>query len=193
MLQIHTLPVEIEYLYMNDRVCPRMNQLRGEAQKASAVLKKLQQDNVEFQKELIDILGQERSWSGFMDTVLPRVCHDKPLQCRKVEGGERCINTSITERILENLNIQTAESYRDMKGMFEVLQLGIGPLTNDIKQNLLTAKSNGKVRFHLFSGHDTTIIPMLGMLDAEDMRWPPYVSYRKAASAFFVWNKGYCD
>ncbi|KAG9326024.1 hypothetical protein KVV02_000735 [Mortierella alpina] len=176
VLQIHTLPSEIEYLYMNDRVCPRMNQLRREAQKSSKVLKKLEHDNVDFQKELIDLLGEKKSWSGFMDTVLPRVCHDKPLQCRQKDGVERCINSSITEQILKNVGIQTAETYRDMKGVFEVLQLGIGPLANDIKQNLLAAMDNGKVRFQFYSGHDTTILPMLGMLDAEDMRWPPYAS-----------------
>ncbi|CAO3571917.1 unnamed protein product [Mortierella alpina] len=176
VLQIHTQPSEIEYLYMNDKVCPRMNQLRAEAQKSSTVLKKLHQDNVDFQKELIDILGAKRPWTGYMDTVLPRVCHDRPLQCRKKDGVERCINSSITERILENVEIQTAEIYRDMKGMFEVLQLGIGPVANDIKQNLLAAKDNGKVRFQFYSGHDTTIAPILGMLDAEDMRWPPYAS-----------------
>lgn len=120
-----------------------------------------------------------------MDTVLPRVCHDKPLQCRQTDGVERCINSSITEQILKNVGIQTAETYRDMKGVFEVLQLGIGPLANDIKHNLLAAKDNGKVRFQFYSGHDTTILPMLGMLDAEDMRWPPYVSHRRQQACLF--------
>ncbi|KAF9573617.1 hypothetical protein EC968_008252 [Mortierella alpina] len=176
VLQIHTLPAEIEYLYMNDRVCPRLNQLRADAQQHSKVLKKLQHDNRDFQKELVDILGEKRTWNGFMDTVLPRVCHDKPLQCRQEDGAKRCIDSSIAERILENVATQTAETYRDMNGMFEVLQLGIGPLANDIKQNLLAARDNGKVRFQFYSGHDTTIAPMLGMLDAADMRWPPYAS-----------------
>ncbi|KAF9951828.1 hypothetical protein BGZ72_006714 [Mortierella alpina] len=176
VLQIFTLPEEIDYLTMNHAMCPRLGHLFSVAEKSSEVLKKLEKDTNDFDQELSAILGEKKQGHVFMDTVLPRVCHDKPLQCRKVEGVEKCVDSSIKERILENVDIYTTEAYRDMNGAFEVLQLGIGPLTNEIKQNLLTAKDNGKVRFHLYSGHDTTIVPLLGMLNAEDMRWPPYAS-----------------
>ncbi|KAG0197241.1 hypothetical protein BGX28_009254 [Mortierella sp. GBA30] len=176
VLQIHTLPAEIDYLTMNGDACPRINQLRSVALKNSEVLKKLEEDNKDFKKELVEILGAEKSWSGFMDTVLPRICHKKPLQCRHVEGNDKCVTNPIAERILEVVGTQTTEVYRDMKGIHDVLQLGMGPLTNEIKQNLLTAMGNGKVRLHFYSGHDTTVMPLLGMLNARDLRWPPYAS-----------------
>ncbi|KAF9348135.1 Acid phosphatase-like protein 2 [Mortierella sp. AD094] len=178
VLQIHILPVDIDYLTMNAGACPRISQLRSGVEKSSEVLKKLREDNIEFNKELVEILGEEKSWSGYMDTVLPRICHGMQLQCRQVEGedGNKCITPQIANRILENVGTQTTEIYRDGKGVFEVLQLGIGPLANDIKQNLLKAKANGKIRFSFYSGHDTTISPLLGMLDAVDQWWPPYAS-----------------
>ncbi|KAF9995734.1 hypothetical protein BGZ79_010548 [Entomortierella chlamydospora] len=178
VLQIHILPAEIDYLTMNTGACPRISQLRSKVEKSSEVLKKLRKDNVDFNKELAEILGEERSWSGYMDTVMPRICHGMELQCRQGQGedDDKCITPQIANRILENVGIETTEIYRDGKGVFEVLQLGIGPLTNDIKQNLLKAKANGKIRFSFYSGHDTTISPLLGMLDALDQRWPPYAS-----------------
>ncbi|KAF9293960.1 hypothetical protein BGZ88_004640 [Linnemannia elongata] len=179
VLQIHTLPVEVDYLTINAGACPRIAQLRAHIEKSSEVLKRLKDDNDDFSKQLTRILGAEKPWSGFMDTVLPRICHNKPLQCREdgnVGSGNNCITESIANRILDNVAIQTTEMYRDAQGVFDVLRLGMGPLSSDIKENLLAAKADGKVRLSFYSGHDTTILPLLGLFDAEDMRWPAYAS-----------------
>lgn len=179
VLKIHTLPTEVDYLTLNAGACPRISQLRSNIEKSSEVLQRLKDDNLDFSKQLTRILGTKKSWSGFMDTVLPRVCHSKPLQCRE-DGNEgdanNCITETIANRILDNVAIQSTEMYRDAEGVFDVLRLGMGPLSSDIKENLLTAKAQGKVRLSFYSGHDTTVLPLLGLFDAEDMRWPPYVS-----------------
>lgn len=179
ILKIHTLPTEVDYLTLNAGACPRISQLRSHIEKTSEVLQRLKDDNVGFSKQLTQILGAEKSWSGFMDTVLPRICHNKPLQCREEgneEGTSNCITETIAKRILDNVAIQSTEMYRDAEGIFDVLRLGMGPLSSDIKENILAAKTQGKVRLNFYSGHDTTILPLLGLFDAEDMRWPPYVS-----------------
>ncbi|KAG0029930.1 Lysophosphatidic acid phosphatase type 6 [Podila clonocystis] len=180
VLQIHTLPVEMDYLTMNSAACPRIGQLRVQIEGASPVLKQLHKDNEILNKDLKTLLGVERTWSGYMDTVLPRVCHGHPLQCGK--GGddgekEECVTQDTATKILENVATQTTEMYRDAEGIFEVLQLGIGPLAQEIKRNLVAAKDGTtKVLLSLYSGHDTTLSPLLGMLDSADMRWPPYAS-----------------
>ncbi|KAF9906661.1 Acid phosphatase-like protein 2 [Linnemannia zychae] len=180
VLQIHTLPTEVDYLTLNAGACPRIGQLRANIEKTSKVLKRLKDDNVDFFKQLTRIVGVEKPWSGYMDTILPRICHNKPLQCQE-KGNEgsfnNCINESIANRILENVAIQTTEMYRDSHGVFDVLRLGMGPLASDIKDNLLASKAQGKVRLSFYSGHDTTILPLLGLFDADDMRWPPYASH----------------
>ncbi|KAF9924298.1 hypothetical protein FBU30_005693 [Linnemannia zychae] len=180
VLKIHTLPAEIDYLTLNGVACPRMSQLRSDIEKSSEVLKRLKNDNHEFKKQLKGILGVEKSWSGYMDTILPRICHNQPLQCRNDDNEEKrnnCIDESMADRILDNVAIHTTEMYRDARGVFDVLRLGMGPLASDIKENLLAAKAHGPVRLSFYSGHDTTILPLLGLFDAEDMRWPPYASY----------------
>jgi len=58
--------------------------------------------------------------------------------------------------------------------------LGMGPLAKDLQRNVQeAAASKGKrgPRFRLYSGHDSTIQPLLGMFDSLDMNWPPYVSF----------------
>ncbi|KAF9096587.1 Acid phosphatase-like protein 2 [Mortierella sp. GBA35] len=183
VLQIHTLPTEVDYLTLNSGACPRISQLRSNIDKTSEALKRLHDDNVDFAKQLTHILGAEKPWSGLMDTILPRVCHNKPLQCRLSEegseegGNSSCITESIVNRILDNVHVQTREFYRDGEGVFDLLRIGMGPLASDIKENLLTAKSQGRVRLSFYSGHDTTVLPLLGLFDAEDMRWPPYASH----------------
>ncbi|KAG0049230.1 Acid phosphatase-like protein 2 [Gryganskiella cystojenkinii] len=176
VLQIHTLPVEIDYLTMNGAACPRLGQLRAAVEKGSEVLKDLERENVEFNKELISILGLQRPWSGYMDTIMPRVCHGMALQCNPI-GDAGCITPETATRVLDNVNKLTTEVYRDADGVFDVLQLGIGPLATEIKENLLEAQARlSKIRFHFYSGHDTTITPLLGLLDSAGMRWPPYAS-----------------
>ncbi|KAF9901362.1 Acid phosphatase-like protein 2 [Lobosporangium transversale] len=173
VLHIHTLPTEIDYLTINSGACPRVSQLRTAIGKSSEALRKLREDNVEFNNELIEILGEEKSWSGYLDTVMPRICHKMPLQC----NGDKCVTSKAAKRILDNVHVQNTVMYRDGNGVLELLQLGIGPLASDIKQNLLIAKEgNSKVRLSFYSGHDTTIQPLLGMFDAEDQQWPPYAS-----------------
>ncbi|KAF9312711.1 Lysophosphatidic acid phosphatase type 6 [Podila horticola] len=181
VLQIHTLPAEMDYLTMNGAACPRMGQLRSQIAKASPVLKQLREDNVKFNEKLKSLLGTERTWSGYMDTILPRVCHGQPLQCGKSDDKndeeEECVTRDTATKILENVAIETTEMYRDAEGIFEVLQLGIGPLAQEIKHNLVAAKDGTtKVLLNVYSGHDTTLSPLLGMLDSQDVRWPPYAA-----------------
>ncbi|KAG0345079.1 hypothetical protein BG004_003977 [Podila humilis] len=194
VLQVHTVPVEIDYLTLNRNACPRLAQLQDEAAKTSPVLKQIQHDNAKFSKKLSDLLGSERSsWTRYMDTILPRVCHRHPLQCKAKNNynyndndgdddddndfSKGCVTHATAARILKNVAIHTAEMYRDGKGIFDVLQMGIGPLAQEIKHNLLAAKDgSSKVLLRLYSGHDTTLTPLLGMLDSADMRWPPYAS-----------------
>jgi len=178
VLHIHTLPDEIEYLTMNTDACPQLSHLKYVVESNSPVLKRLREENAGFLKELDEILGiSDKPLSAYMDTVLPRVCHGYPLPCHRTDKGDvKCLTSASVAKIMNLVGTESNEEYRDAKGVFEVLRLGIGPLVGDIKWNLLQAKANGKVRLSSYSGHDTTLSPLLGVFDSVDVRWPPYVS-----------------
>ena len=55
------------------------------------------------------------------------------------------------------------------------LQLGIGPLVKELLQNIETcANGDSKIKMRLFSGHDTTVMPLLHALDIDQSFWSPY-------------------
>lgn len=65
-----------------------------------------------------------------------------------------------------------------------VLQLGTGPLLHDICQGLSAsaaattpAELAAAPRLRLWSGHDTTVMPVMAALGLRLDRWPPYCSH----------------
>ncbi|KAG0264282.1 Lysophosphatidic acid phosphatase type 6, partial [Linnemannia exigua] len=73
---------------------------------------------------------------------------------------------------------ESAEMLRDAPLSFELLKVGFGPVVAMMRKNIVQAKERVKEQavFSLYSGHDTTLLPLLGILDSLDMRWPPYMS-----------------
>ncbi|KAG0211710.1 Acid phosphatase-like protein 2 [Mortierella sp. NVP41] len=189
-IQLTTLPFEVEYLIFNEKgQCPRINQLKDQITKRSRLLQKLYKSiarPIQDAAKIIDppntlTLGQVN------DFVLPRVCHHMPLPCTAIQtedengGGrqEMCIDGEATsEELAIHLSKETAEIMRDSPQSLELLQVGFGPAVAMIRKNLVRAmdKNPDQALFSLYSGHDTTITPLLGVLDSLDMRWPPYAS-----------------
>lgn len=65
----------------------------------------------------------------------------------------------------------------------DILTLSMGPLLHEITSLLQAAckleaveKGERSPKLHLWSGHDTTIMPIMSVLGAEPKRWPPYCS-----------------
>lgn len=114
--------------------------------------------------------------SGF---VSPRMCHNLPMPC--VKDGEECVDgKGVMDAMAVFRSKETAEMLRDSEGSFELLKVGFGPAVEMIWRNVVggTARKEGGegVVFRLYSGHDTTLMPLLAVLDSLDLRWPPYVS-----------------
>ncbi|KAG0049316.1 Acid phosphatase-like protein 2 [Gryganskiella cystojenkinii] len=187
--QTHTFPSSIEYLTMNEDQCPRIKDLQSQyTERNNEVLQNIYQDNKSFLSTLSDLFGFKGSIDDYIGAVMPRYCHNLPLQCQEDDGqGEEnklkekdaCATKETIDRLFSIAASVTAETLRDGKGVHEILQLGMGPLAKDIQRNVqnavnLTDKSGP--RFRLYSGHDSMIQPMLGVLDSLDMNWPPYVS-----------------
>lgn len=98
----------------------------------------------------------------------------------KGSGEEKCVDgKAVMEAMADFRSIESAAMLRDDKGSFELLKVGYGPAVGLVKRNVVAGKGKegGEgVVFSLYSGHDTMLLPLLGVLDSLDMRWPPYVS-----------------
>jgi hypothetical protein len=90
------------------------------------------------------------------------------------------------ESIISSVSISTSLALNLFSNYvsIESAKLALGPLWAEIMDNInsvvdLNAKKGGSSKFALFSGHDTTIMPLLASLgprvwDRND--WPPYAS-----------------
>ncbi|KAF9131987.1 Acid phosphatase-like protein 2 [Mortierella sp. 14UC] len=184
-IQLTTLPFELEYLVINERgQCPRANQLKAQIAKDSPILQKLYKSYAKPIQDASKIIDPPKTLSidQVHDFVLPRVCHQIVMPCVKdeaSEGGERCVDgKGVTEALAIFRSTDTAEILRDAPLSKELLKVGFGPAVAMVRKNIVQAKERvkGQAVFSLYSGHDTTLMPLLGVLDSLDMRWPPYLS-----------------
>lgn len=79
----------------------------------------------------------------------------------------------------------------------EVLRLSTGPLIHELRTTLHAAAAVAPdtpllPKLLLYSGHDTTLMPLAKVVGAHIDRWPPYCSYvvrcHIAAAAMFRWK-----
>ncbi|KAG0377167.1 Acid phosphatase-like protein 2 [Mortierella sp. AD032] len=157
-IQLTTLPVELEFLVFNERgQCPRISQLKAQIAKTSPVLQKL-----------------------YKSYALPIQDASKIINPPKVLSFDQvCVDEqAVTKALATYRNTETAEMFRDAPLSFELLKIGFGPVAAMVRKNILQVKEGvkGQAVFSLYSGHDTTLVPLLGVLDSLDMRWPPYMS-----------------
>ncbi|KAF9299175.1 hypothetical protein BGZ74_009022 [Mortierella antarctica] len=104
--------------------------------------------------------------------------------CQKGQP-DRCVTPAMSDLVATKSSLETSILYRDAPQSRQYLRLGMGPLAKEIVDNFVTAlqrttlsrRSDSNVpQFKLYSGHDGTIGPLLGLLESTDLRWPPYAS-----------------
>ena len=162
-----------EWLYPNHRHCKRLEQLiagkrrrmreSGKTDYVSELESKL--------REALEISDKEEDISF---TALYDVSHS-------VKFHSNQHHQSMSDGLLKELELKAVEA---MKGFVapednqEMVSLSIGKVLKDILQNMDQAASGKTVnaKMQLFSGHDTTLMPILVALGHELVRWPPFMS-----------------
>ncbi|KAJ2788062.1 hypothetical protein GGI15_000237, partial [Coemansia interrupta] len=190
-IPMYTYPVEIETMDVNSDACPAVDTVWYDIISApsyqtfftgqSALMSKL--------AGILNVSGPTWTmvWDGYADTLFTRMCQNKGLPCSS--NGSVCATSADRDQVKRNANFDWAYKYRDhpMAKTYTRLHIGsfIGTLRDQL-QNVVAGKT-GAVKFALYSGHDTTIGPILGSLKASNrqMLWPPYASNL----IFEVWKK----
>ena len=105
-----------------------------------------------------------------LDCTRAHLCHDKPL------------HPNLTDTLVERMAQAQMYHYTALltyPNVVEGARRTIGTFFADIRDAIvLGAKEH--IPFSLFSGHDTTLLPMLLALNQTNFLWPPY-----AATLFF--------
>lgn len=182
-IPLHVMPMQSEYMYPNPSACPALNALGAKVCQSWAA--QLEPYSAVIQK-VATVFGVENlsSWTqsldGLFDQLQVLTCHNQTLPC--LNGV--CLNSTDRDTIFAlasqqwnymfNLN---ATQYNN-----QIARLSIGSLLYQIQQNLLQSLSSVQQgsapspALFYYSGHDSTIAPLLGALNFTDWPWPPYAS-----------------
>lgn len=179
VIDMHTMDETTDNMTPNPNICPGSARL-GTAASNSAAFQA-------FESQILNPLVADvalaigypnltsDNMADLLDCARAHLCHGKPLH--------PALTTSLLERMAAAVafSYQYAFTYPTWR---DGARVNIGTLFQDIEDAMLTNRS-----FSLFSGHDTTILPMLMALNVTSVLWPPYAAtlvfevYRDGGSA----------
>ncbi|BFZ23432.1 hypothetical protein BsWGS_26471 [Bradybaena similaris] len=111
--------------------------------------------------------------AALMDSLSSYACHNTPAPCNS-QG--KCITAKIVESVWESVDYQSICFHRN-KNYKKFAKASIYGLLYRIAKSMNSAVSNNVVQsFHLYSGHDTTLSPLITTLELEDAVWPGYAT-----------------
>lgn len=109
------------------------------------------------------------SANGVLDTVRACIAHDIPVP-----------NELADKEVQETLEKAIVHEWFDGFASKQHTRLAMGRLFGDLRQRLQTRiddPTNDKLKLALYAAHDTTIAPILKVLDVYDERWPDFTAY----------------
>ena len=122
---------------------------------------------------ILNVQKKRLPWAAsIMDVLMGFICHDKPLPCQR----RRCITPDIVDDVWRHLDANgqaQVQSYQNQK----LQRLVMNPMLQEMAARMDDiAKGLSKVKFALYSGHDTSVTPLAIALGIHDGTWPPYAS-----------------
>ena len=179
-----------EILYADTKTCPHLgtfleaskalirSQLRGDSElgRLAARTKKEVKRILNLNEEYFD---RSWAWSDVHDAMtsmrahnktIPQELHDKPW-----------ILEAVNKLATREFSAFVAPSIQDEHGK-AILRLSMGVLLHTLIENIhekISEKVKGGKsgpKFFLFSGHDSSVMPVLAALGVEIETWPPYCS-----------------
>ncbi|KAJ2725506.1 hypothetical protein GGI07_001262 [Coemansia sp. Benny D115] len=197
-IPMHTLPARIENMYGNTDACPAINSVMSLITK-SEQYQKFMEEQGPLMARLAGIFGIDGNswrdtWDGYFDVLNARQCHGFDLPCSHVDDSakdstSKCATADDVLQVQRNSHYETTLKFRDHLHAQNATKLYIGSFIGDLKDQLedRIAGKTGDLKLAVYSGHDSTVMPMLAALKASnhDMLWPPYASNL----VFELWRK----
>eukprot|EP00584_Thalassiosira_punctigera_P025375 CAMPEP_0172576440 /NCGR_PEP_ID=MMETSP1067-20121228/137726_1 /TAXON_ID=265564 ORGANISM="Thalassiosira punctigera, Strain Tpunct2005C2" /NCGR_SAMPLE_ID=MMETSP1067 /ASSEMBLY_ACC=CAM_ASM_000444 /LENGTH=655 /DNA_ID=CAMNT_0013369111 /DNA_START=103 /DNA_END=2070 /DNA_ORIENTATION=- len=200
VIRLHTADSHFDILEINRHICPRANDLHDEAY-ASDEYKNWVDNSVEIQTVktfLKDQLGLDEMPMAMFDCMMTTICTDRSLPS-SLNDYDGSLGPTPYEESQENAGDATAMFERVANVAIKnftfpykynnaaYAKLGMGPLWKEIMANILPIVDSANnpssgtppPKLALFSGHDTTLMPILATLGDEvwsGTDWAPYAS-----------------
>ncbi|ORX96887.1 phosphoglycerate mutase-like protein [Basidiobolus meristosporus CBS 931.73] len=183
-IPFYTLPEHIETMLSQPGQCPRLSKIQKDMLNEPSY-NEYWDGQQETKKKMDAILQTEntpayqtKSLVRYMDEFRPLACNNFPLPCN-LNNKSECITNEMAVQSYVGNDFEATWTMRDSPLAAEANRLGIGLFLSELRQSILDSIKDCKktpAKMEIFSGHDTTVQPLLGVLKAEDFRWPPYAS-----------------
>ena len=187
VIKLHTADYKMDVLTPNSKTCPRVKELRNEAYKSDEY-KKWVQTSIEAKATksfMKDVMGMKEVPEDILDCMMTTICTDRNLPDALNDydaSGEGNFE------VVSNFAVQNFTfPYKYNDGAYS--KLGMGPLWLEIISNIrqIVESDNNyssqsgtpPPKLALFSGHDTTLMPILATLGEQvwsGKEWSPYAS-----------------
>mmetsp|Transcript_17391 Transcript_17391/g.29386 ORF Transcript_17391/g.29386 Transcript_17391/m.29386 type:complete len:575 (-) Transcript_17391:186-1910(-) len=181
----HTGDYDLDQLHANEDVCPYLDTLEDniydtaawQTENSSYVVQTLTED-------LNDIFGGEGqwSWAHVHDCMLTTVCTGRELPNGGGGSGGSGSDTRMTEEIFNATLAQTtlAKVFKYRYNDSQWSKIAQGNTAWHVRTNLqkVVDGDSTAIKFLLYSGHDTTVMPFLAALLQHhwDRQWSPYAA-----------------
>jgi len=189
VIKLHTADYTKDVLTPNEKVCPRVQELHNEAYESKEYKRWIQNSSeAKTAKSFLkDEMGLAEVPEDILDCMMTTICTDRKLpdalnDYDGIGGGNF--------EVVANFAVQNFTfPYKHNDGAYS--KLGMGPLWLEIMSNILqivdysndhpSSSSSGvpPPKLALFSGHDTTLMPILATLGEQvwsGKEWSPYAS-----------------
>ncbi|KAJ2474320.1 hypothetical protein EV174_005623, partial [Coemansia sp. RSA 2320] len=197
-IPIHTYPEQIETMYGNTGACPKLTAIAAQITNSDQFQDFLRSQGPLMAKliGILDVSGSSwrNSWDGYVDVVQTRECHGLPLPCSdRASAGTsttpKCVTVEDAAQVRRNAHYEYTFKFRDHPLSQNYTRLAIGSLIGTLRDQIQDhiAGKTGSMKLALYSGHDSTVAPLLAALQASNrnMLWPPYASNL----VFELWKK----
>eukprot|EP01038_Epipyxis_sp_PR26KG_P010653 gene10653-14307_t len=179
----HTGDYDLDQIYPNSGVCPRLNQLQDIAYSSSefiAINNSAYINNLT--NNLTVIFGGVSywTWNNALDCLMTTVCTNRDIPSGSVSSGA-IMDDAIFNATIDNVQWNYAYNalYNNSIWSKEAMGNTVWHIANNLKAALNSSSNpTNYLKFALFSGHDTTIMPLLASILGQswDQQWAAYAS-----------------
>ena len=163
---LHIRPRSVDNLLMDPHAHSELEKIIHENESKSPFV-----DYLDLCKELEDqmnsILKSNLSMHRYFDILNCRVCSKQSLPC----GPKGCITQELLQRV-QQVGTWAPLYYYNASRELE-MKHRVGSLVSELAR-VFESDSNS---IHLYSGHDTTLSPLMGFFTDRNLPWPPYASF----------------
>jgi len=191
----HTGDYNLDQIYPNSEVCPRLNTISSTAFGSAQWLAENGSASIDLLNVELDSLWGKGlwTWDNALDCLMTTVCTD-----RQLPGGSGAVQMSDEIFNAAVAQVEYEYAYKSLYNNSLWAKTAVGNTAWHMRNNLQSMLDGGPLKFALFSAHDTSVMPLLAALlgDAWDGKWASYaalVSFEvySASSASQVGVGGY--